>query len=168
VRVAWAPLGDEPRRIVAARLVHALTGSRLAHGPCTHCGGAHGRPHRVDGGVVSLAYTPTLVVVAVAASGGLGVDAEPGAPDTAAGIERLRPGTTLREWTRIEAALKAVGRGIPDADVAAIEIFGTGASWRTRLAGRDVRGRDHAGPAGVVISVAVAAEPAAASDRSTR
>ncbi|RIJ53252.1 4-phosphopantetheinyl transferase, partial [Clavibacter phaseoli] len=53
----------------------------------------------------SVAHAGALVVVAVSACGPIGVDAEPRGREAP-------PGTPLGEWVRIEAVLKADGRGL--------------------------------------------------------
>ncbi|MEV7693256.1 chemotaxis protein CheY [Microbacterium sp. NPDC089189] len=172
VRVRWAPLGRGDRRRAANALVRDMTGAALRHGPCVHCGGAHGVP-RLDGGVdaVSLAYTASHVFAAVGAGvHALGIDAECGDPADAAGVERLRAGATLRDWTRLEAVAKADGRGLA-LDVATVRIESdAGARWTARVPGapHPFSGADLIGPAGVVLSVARAAAPAGQADPATR
>lgn len=88
---------------------------------CLRCGDAHGPLVAAHAPVrLSVSYAGDLVVVAAAPSSAveaLGVDAEraddPDAPlhDLTALFAPHRPPST-RGWTRIEAALKADGRGV--------------------------------------------------------
>jgi hypothetical protein len=103
------------------------------------------------------------VVAALSDEGDIGVDVEQGSASAPARLERLAPGSTLRDWTRFEAATKAVGADLRDG----VRLPATveGVVWQTKVAGRTVHGWDADAPAGYVISVARAA--AAESDRST-
>lgn len=163
VRVVWAMRGGADRRATAAQLVHEATGRGLRHGPCSRCGGEHGRPHLVGGGSVSLAYAGDLVVAALADDGDIGVDVEQGEASAPAGLDRIAPGSTLQDWTRFEATIKAVGADLRDG--ARLPVITEGDGWATVVAGRFVRGHEVGAPAGFVISVARAS--AAVPDRST-
>lgn len=81
---------------------------------CERCGGPHGRP-RTAGSSLSVSHGDDLVAVAVGpASVSLGVDVEPLAhAGRLAEIAPLFPADApdLAAWTRIEAAVKADGRG---------------------------------------------------------
>ena len=102
---------------------------------CPDCGGAHGRPVVMapDAATairVSLAHAGDVTVAAALVGGSVGVDAEQRAPAQAttttgtatqgtatqgtATQATTTPGTAddLRQWTRIEAVLKADGRGL--------------------------------------------------------
>ncbi|RII90058.1 4'-phosphopantetheinyl transferase superfamily protein, partial [Clavibacter michiganensis] len=77
---------------------------------CATCGGEHGRPvlggsRALDGLHASVAHAGDAVVVGVSTDGPIGIDAEPRGREAP-------PGTTLAEWVRIEAVLKADGRGL--------------------------------------------------------
>lgn len=163
IRVVWTTRDGAERRTAAARLVRDATGRTLRHGPCSRCGGDHGRPRLEGGGSVSLAYAGDLVVAALAEDGDIGVDVERGAPSSPARLDRLAPGATLRDWTRFEAATKAVGADLRDG--VRLPVVAEGVNWMAVLAGRAVHGRDDDAPAGFVISVARAA--ATEPDRST-
>ena len=83
---------------------------------CPDCGGTHGRP-TVDGHPelhVSLARTPGFVVAAVSTTHPIGIDAEllAGSAERAAAVGALTGIQSLRHWTRVEAVLKADGRGL--------------------------------------------------------
>ena len=105
---------------------------------CPDCGGAHGRPTVLGRPElhVSLARTPGYVVAAVSVAststaGPIGIDAEllAGSPERAAAVGALTGIQSLRHWTRVEAVLKADGRGLRvdpslvhvDGDVATLE-----------------------------------------------
>jgi 4'-phosphopantetheinyl transferase len=91
---------------------------------CPDCGGEHGRPVVMapDAATevrVSLAHTGDITVAAALVGGSVGVDAEQRTPGegtatTDAGDSVPAPHTAdeLRQWTRIEAVLKADGRGL--------------------------------------------------------
>lgn len=139
---------------------------------CDRCGSAdHGRPHVVGAPVLaSISYAGDLVVVAVAEAShvlAVGIDAERTGRDRA---ERLRgvivPGrpTSLRRWTRVEAVLKADGRGLA-VEPARVRIERSLGGVYGRIAGDGatngavgIRPRLFrvSGPRGVVISLAVA------------
>ncbi|MDY0827522.1 hypothetical protein SK224_00110 [Microbacterium sp. BG28] len=159
VRVLWTTRDGADRRTAAARLVRDATGRTLRHGPCPRCGGDHGRPRLEGGGSVSLAYAGDLVVTALAEHGDIGVDVEQGAASAPARLDRLAPGSMLRDWTRFEAATKAVGADLRDGIQLPVVIEDE--DWVAVVAGRVVHGREVDAPAGFVISVARAgaAEP---------
>ncbi|GEK80685.1 4'-phosphopantetheinyl transferase family protein [Agrococcus baldri] len=89
---------------------------------CPDCGGPHGRPVVMDPPAardigVSLAHAGERHVVAAVHGARIGIDAErrDAAPERLAALRALLPaaGTDpLRRWTRIEAVLKADGRGL--------------------------------------------------------
>ncbi|WP_433677356.1 hypothetical protein [Microbacterium gorillae] len=94
-----------------AQLIREFVGVDLPVGRrCPNCGAAdHGRP-TVQGNVLTLSVSYGSGAVAVAAApsaaiAALGVDIEEGAAD----VEAI-PGITLRDWARVEAAMKADGR----------------------------------------------------------
>jgi 4'-phosphopantetheinyl transferase len=109
-RAARTDAGRAALRALAAEIVGADPADVTVRARCATCGGAHGRPvlggsRALDGLHASVAHAGALVVVAVSADGPIGVDAEP--------RDREAPlGTTLAEWVRIEAVLKADGRGL--------------------------------------------------------
>ncbi|MCC4908868.1 4-phosphopantetheinyl transferase [Microbacterium sp. cx-59] len=173
VRIRWADADPGDRRGTSRLLLgDLLPGAVVRAGPCARCGGAHGRPH-VEGGLdeVSVAYAAGRAFVAAVSRSvatAVGIDAEAGAPDAPARIDRMRPETTLREWTRIEAALKADGRGLT-LDPALVRIRTAADGWTAFVPGRSapIVGRDLDGPAGVVLSVAIVPAEAAAARRAT-
>ncbi|GAA2983871.1 4'-phosphopantetheinyl transferase [Microbacterium terrae] len=172
----WAPLepGVARRDIAWALLRMMLPASARLTNPCVHCGGPHGAV-RIAGAdaVASVTYTGGFAVVATApraAAASVGIDAEtaqPGDGESYRGV--LGPGTVSspREWARVEAALKADGRGlrVDPAGVVVRELplggSGTPPHWEASVPGGGAfSGWDAAGPAGTVVSVAL--RPAAA------
>lgn len=178
-------------RLLLATLVPQLTSDdriRLTS-VCDQCGGDHGRP-RVEGApfAVSISYAGDMVAAAAVALGSasaVGIDIERRTADDGAPMSELmrlfapRTPPGLREWTEIEAVVKADGRGlrIPPSEVA----FGE-RSAMLLPEGRAVRvpGRHECfevapapGPPDHIVSVAVVAAvseaaPAAAPRPATR
>lgn len=160
VRVAWAS-GADARRTVLQRLLHDAGASddTVAH-ECPRCGSAAHGPLRTSSGttVVSLSHAGDLTVGAIAradAAASVGVDVE--ADRGAARLIELAPlfaprePPTLREWTMIEAVVKADGRGLRIAPTD-IRFDGTTA----HIAGRaPIEVSTAAAPEGYLISVAI-------------
>lgn len=147
-------------------LILSLGGSTAApiDSACARCGGDHDVP-RTPGFVLSVSHAPDLVVVAaVRGSMPMAVDVE---PDTAgerarelAPLFAPRPAPDLAEWTRIEAAIKADGRGVA-IDPAAVRLLpdpsgATPREWWAALPDRPTRLRVATlqGPAGYTLSAA--------------
>ncbi|WP_159501347.1 chemotaxis protein CheY [Microbacterium sp. 18062] len=162
ILIAWERHEGSDRRSTSHRLLRALAGGPgpVRSGPCPRCGGAHGRPRVPDRAFeVSVSYTDDLAIVAAvpsSAADAIGIDAQAGEPDGIASADRLRPGTTLLDWTRIEAALKADGRGLA-VDPGRVSVSAGPDGWTALVPGRaaPVLGRDVDGPDGVVVSVAI-------------
>lgn len=166
MRTAWATVqGDEERRTVAWDLLRSLLppGARLSNA-CPSCGGPHG-PVRVDGvaapvGVSYARSRTTGATVAVAALAGgpacaraFAIDAE-FADDPVRDTAGAPLSLSISDWVRVEAALKADGRGVR-VDPASIELRGTPDSWTARIPGFSgvYRGRDLPVP-GLIVAAA--------------
>ncbi len=166
-------------RALAVELADALLpGSDLRMTTtCGRCGGEHGRPRFERAPIaLSIAYAQDVVVVAVAPvedAVAVGVDIEREPPGGAhARLEALRrlfapacPPDTA-EWTLLEAAAKANGRGL-DFDLSAVVIgdVGSGRDFFPRRI--SLPGHSSAlyavtlrGPAGYVVSAAVSPKTA--------
>jgi 4'-phosphopantetheinyl transferase len=161
LRLAWGDADAGDRRQTSRRLLGGLLpGSEIRSGPCARCGGAHGRPYAAGSPEeISVSYAGGVAVVAViprTVAHSIGIDAERGHDDSPAAIDRMRPGATLRDWTRVEAALKADGRGL-EVDPTRVRVEITPDGWIAAVPDRPtpILGRDVAGPAGVVLSVAI-------------
>ena len=164
--------GDRAQGFLAGRaLIRTLVqgirgpGEVLIDSRCDRCGGDHGRP-RTAGVSLSVSHAGDLVVVAAAAGiVGLGVDVE---AETAAGrvgevgsLFRGGAAPDLAGWTRLEAVVKADGRGF-EVDPGAVIVHEgpTDAHppvWSAALPGRLTRIEvaTLTGPPGHVLSVAV-------------
>ena len=102
-------------RLLLRRLVSELTGTAAAEvvldATCPDCGTQHGRV-ATPGLHVSVTHSRDLVVVA-ASDVPIGIDAEgqpsPGALDA---IDAVAGEASITRWTRVEAVLKADGRGL--------------------------------------------------------
>lgn len=169
-RLRAAGFGVDRRRefMVGRSLIAGLVGSlfpeatgwTVGTGVCRRCGDRHG-PAEITGvpALASVTYAGGVVIVAVAPTqlvGRLGIDAELDAIDTTRtrDLERLLGRSrepVLRRWTRIEAVLKADGRGLL-VDPGTVRLRpGVG-----RVLGEPARYRvaDVAGPTGYLISLA--------------
>jgi 4'-phosphopantetheinyl transferase len=109
-RPARTAVGRVALRALAAEIVGADPADVTVRARCATCGGEHGRPvlggsRALDGLHASVTHAGDAVVVAVSADGPIGIDAEPRGRATP-------PGMTLAGWVRIEAVLKADGRGL--------------------------------------------------------
>lgn len=163
IRIAWRAVPPRASRRDTSRalLTELLPGARFVS-RCPLCGGDHGRI-RVEGvdAAVSVSYLPGWTVVAVTREyGRIGVDA---VPTDAAGLERVLPGETdARDWARVEAVLKADGRGLA-VDPAQVVVEESADGWRAwivehpddRNSTAEWRGWDLDGPEGVVAALAV-------------
>lgn len=159
-------------RSLLAEVLSALTpldGIRLSS-TCERCGGDHGRP-RVDGDRfgVSVSYAGDMVVAAAVRLdrvSAIGVDIEQVTSSEGTTLTELaalfapQSPPTLREWTLIEAAVKADGRGlrVPVSEVRLDEghlVLPGG--FAVRMPGRtaSIEAAPAPGPAGFAVSVAV-------------
>ena len=127
----------EPERFLAGRMLLRKSAAELAGLPlasitvtaaCPDCGLEHGQPH-VDGLFVSLSHAGALTVAAAWADATIGIDIEPRnvPPERVAAIRDVAGGDDLRHWTRVEAVLKADGRGLR-VDPRSVAIQGTEAT----------------------------------------
>jgi len=165
-----AGFGVDRRRefLIGRCLVHALVGVLfpdaagwgVGAGACQRCGQRHG-PVEITGvpAVAGVSYSRGLVVAAVAPTrlaSRLGVDVELDAVDTTRkrDLERLLGRARQpvpRRWTRIEAVLKADGRGLL-VEPAEVRVRGRAASIAHSPNRYQVA--DVPGPEGYVISLA--------------
>ncbi|MEV8239496.1 hypothetical protein AB0O90_04620 [Microbacterium testaceum] len=156
VRVAWREIaGGVERRSVSRALVRELLpGARLSS-RCARCGGDHGRL-RVSGveAAASVSYAGGWAVVAtLEGEGRVGLDA---VPADASGLDRVMPGADAWAWARLEAVVKADGRGL-EVDPARVRIDARDdGTWSGAIDdGPAFDGYDVEGPEGVVVAVAV-------------
>jgi len=122
-RYRGMPLGARERflagrillRELAARLTDEAQHDIVIVATCPDCGGPHGRP-AVEGSRlhVGLAHSGSTVVAVASWDGPIGVDAETAATPASriAAVKSLTGVASLRHWTRVEAVLKADGRGL--------------------------------------------------------
>lgn len=154
-------------RALIRALVRRITGSDavLVSSRCARCGADHGRP-RSAGVSLSVSHAEDLVVVAATAGSiPLGIDVEEAAAaGRLAELASMFPDGSapdLAAWTRIEAVVKADGRGfeIDPSDVL-LQARADGADpcvWSAALPGRPspLEVMTLVGPPGYMLSVAV-------------
>lgn len=174
LRLAWARVpggagagagaGRAALRAVAWDLLRVLLAREgwpdaVLSNPCARCGGPHGAV-QVSGApwraAVSYAGGAAVAAIHPDRATRFAVDAEVLADpvrDQAGGA----PGGLLR-WVRVEAVLKADGRGLRG-DPDAVVIEETAAGWRARMPPEPTTyaGREVDGPPGILVAVAVAA-----------
>lgn len=172
VDLRWQRAAAADRREVADALLTASLRDRGFEGAvlsrvCAWCGGAHGAV-RVTGAdaAASVSYAGELVVVATAAAPPdalFAIDAEPRELQPVA-LARTRaaledPEADAATWTRVEAALKADGRGLR-VDPGSVRLEASGEAWLAHVPGRHapLRVVTLAGPPGVVVSLATGGE----------
>lgn len=155
-------------RVLIAELVAELAGDAdlLLDSTCARCGADHGAPLlRNAPVVVSVSYAGSLVAAAAAhrrAATAVGIDIEPLAPrrpmSDLAPLFAPDPPPDVAGWTRIEAALKADGRGlrVPPGDVELRRRPGT-RGWTASVPGSSetIAVDTVAGPPGHALSIAV-------------
>lgn len=176
--VAWRALPSGlVRRDVSWNLLRDLlpADSRLSN-LCPRCGGRHG-PVRVAGApfVASVTYAGGYAVVVVAPTGEvarIGIDAEPAdrrvehgtAPG---GVHATGRAITLRDWVRMEATVKADGRGLHIAPER-VHVEAADGGFLARIDGGDaLPGWDLDGPPGLLVSVVVSPIAAGTSTTAT-
>ncbi|MEH3088815.1 MAG: chemotaxis protein CheY [Microbacterium arborescens] len=181
VAVRWATSPAGGRRAVADDLITEMLERAGVPRPridrvCARCGGEHGPVRVSDDGRplarrAAVTYAGSWVVVAVSRGvGAFAIDAE--RRDLRADeLGRLRRAlgdlrADAATWTRVEAALKADGRGLR-VEPSEVRLSWDGDLWWARVPDRaePLRVREIPGPADLVISLAE--DPGAASARST-
>ncbi|MGA7147313.1 MAG: chemotaxis protein CheY [Microbacterium sp.] len=140
-------------------------GAELSN-PCARCGGPHGPVQTTDAAArPAVAYAGTIALSAVAGAGpgSFAIDAEPETDPVRdivglAGTLGARADVRLRDWVRVEAALKADGRGLRvDPGGVAVDAV-TDVRWRAVVpGGSPVNGWDLSGIPGVMVSAAISA-----------
>ena len=120
---------------------------------CPFCGGAHGRPvvlapPAATNLQLGLAHSDTLVVAAAARAHAVGIDVErsdaehtPERDRAIASVAGASGGDPLQHWTRVEAVLKADGRGlrVDPRTVRITDNGDNGAEVRATIDGSDAR-----------------------------
>jgi 4'-phosphopantetheinyl transferase len=165
LRLAWkvVPSGAARRDVAWDLLREMLAPGAELSNPCARCGGPHGPVRTTDASArPAVAYASGVAVVAVASRGpgtfAIDAELETAPVRDAAGLQGIlgaRPGVRLRDWVRVEAALKADGRGlrVDPGSVAITPIGGLG--WQAVVPdGPVIMGWDVDGPTGLVISAA--------------
>ncbi|PJJ73431.1 4'-phosphopantetheinyl transferase [Diaminobutyricimonas aerilata] len=118
--------GAADARALAATVLGVPEDDLVVSAVCPDCGGPHGRPSlrsrsgAAVGAWVSVTHAGTGTWVAVTDEGDVGVDAELAAQPAEriasiaalVGVDAMDVRQLLRRWTRIEAVLKADGRGL--------------------------------------------------------
>lgn len=127
---------------------------------CIDCGQPHGRPVLADTRLhVSLSRTAGMVVAAANWDSAVGIDVESAAvaPERLDAVESLTGIRSLQHWTRVEAVLKADGRGLR-VDPGSVRVRPRGSSLDAAVLGSPVRYRmlDLAPDDGIVGSLAIA------------
>lgn len=184
VRIAWASGADARAAVLRRLLQDAGAPDDTVMHECLRCGSTEHGPLRTSSGttVLSLSHSGDLTVGAIAradaaASVGVDVEADRGSARLTELAPLFSPGEvpTLREWTMIEAVVKADGRGLR---IAPADVRLGGALGEARQEGHldaHIAGRaplevaEVDAPAGYLISVAIDParpdRPARGSDR---
>ena len=119
-------------RLVLRRLVSEMTGEEPGDvqlvAACPDCGREHGKPLAVGSGLhLSLSHASGVVVAGAAWDGPIGIDVERPelSADALRAIGSVAGTPSLVHWTRVEAILKADGRGLRvDTSMVTIESVG--------------------------------------------
>ncbi|WP_345763241.1 4'-phosphopantetheinyl transferase family protein [Diaminobutyricibacter sp. McL0608] len=156
----YGSLRPEPARTFLAgrRLLRELVASVAGADPdevviearCPFCGGAHGRPAVLAPPAATnlrlgLAHSDGLVVAAAAWAPAVGIDVErsdaahtPERDRAIASVAGASGGDPLQHWTRVEAVLKADGRGLR-VDPRSVRVTDDGDDVRATIDGSDTR-----------------------------
>lgn len=163
-----APIGMQDSFLVGRMLLRRLAGEQLGIPPadvpliavCPDCGGPHGRPI-IEGSTLQVGLSRCAAgIVAVAAwDRPIGVDVESmsDADRRRDAIRRVGGGEGLEHWTRVEATLKADGRGLR-VDPREVRVETEGAELIAAVSDRPTRYRivePDVGPA-MQLSIAIA------------
>ena len=123
IAVRWTPgatsraeefaTGRDLLRQTAAAVLASAASTVVISAVCPDCGGEHGQP-TTSGAFLSLTRAPGVTIAVASAAGPVGVDVElrDGSPDRERAILQLTGVGSLQHWTRVEAVLKADGRGL--------------------------------------------------------
>ncbi|MDQ7879536.1 chemotaxis protein CheY [Microbacterium sp. QXD-8] len=165
LQLAWkvVPSGAARRDVAWDLLREMLAPGAELSNPCARCGGPHGPVRTTDASArPAVAYAGGVAVAAVASRGpgtfAIDVEVVSDPVRDAAGLIGIlgaRPGVRLRDWVRVEAALKADGRGlrVDPGTVAVASVRDHG--WQAVVpGGPTIAGWDVHGPPGLVISAA--------------
>ena len=142
-------------RTLAGELTATARPAVRLEATCPDCGGPHGQPVIVGSDLrLSLSHGDGVVVAAAAWGSAVGVDTESmdASAERLAAIERLMGEASVQHWMRVEAVLKADGRGLR-VDPAEVTIAGDEGWVRDSARRYEVRDVDLA--EGVRVSVAV-------------
>lgn len=165
LQLAWkvVPSGAARRDVAWDLLREMLAPGAELSNPCARCGGPHGPVRTTDASArPAVAYASGVAVAAVASDvpGTFAIDAEVETDPVrdAAGLQGIlggREGVRLRDWVRVEAALKADGRGLRvDPGTVTVDLV-RDQGWRAVVPGGPIiAGWDVHGPPGLVISAA--------------
>lgn len=165
LRLAWkvVPSGVARRDVAWDLLREMLAPGAELSNPCVRCGGPHGPVRTTDASArPAVAYASGIAVAAVASHGpgtfAIDAEVETDAVRDAAGLNGIlggRESVRLQDWVRVEAALKADGRGLRvDPGTVTVELVGD-LGWRAVVPGGPIiAGWDIHGPPGLVISAA--------------
>ena len=165
LQLAWraVPSGNARRDVAWDLLRGMLAPDAELSNPCARCGGPHGPVRTTDASArPAVAYASGVAVAAVASRGpgtfAIDVELETDPVRDAAGLNGIlgaRSGVRVRDWVRVEAALKADGRGlrVDPGSVAITPVGGLG--WQAVVPdGPVITGWDVDGISGLVICAA--------------
>ena len=125
----------QDRHTLARSMLREFLGAEAVfHAVCPHCGGSHGPvqarlPHELAP-LVSIAYSGALVAVGVApaAATSFGIDVEIDSRERRRAVFEAIGSAELRDWTRLEAVVKARRTGLRG-EVRALDSFADAHEW---------------------------------------